>query len=126
MWHTGARLGGIRALDLGDVDLDGDEPGLRYRHRPDADTPLKNKEQGKRFNRISRRVARVLRDYLKGPREDVTDEYGREPFVTTEFGRVSRTCVRNAFYRWTRPCFVGEGCPHDENPDTCEYAAAPG
>jgi len=89
VWHTGAQLGAIRALDLGDVNLDGDEPGLQYRHWPSTDTPLKNDEQGERYNRISRRVAKVFRDYIDGPRADVTDEHGRKPFVTTEQGRVS-------------------------------------
>ncbi|WP_436927115.1 tyrosine-type recombinase/integrase [Halosimplex amylolyticum] len=122
VWHTGARLGAVRALDLGDVELDGDEPGLKYRHRPETGTPLKNNDQGERYNRISRRVARVLQDYIEGPRVEVTDDHGRTPLVTTKHGRLSPTCIRNAFYRWTRPCKVNEECPHDENPDTCEYA----
>lgn len=121
VWHTGARLGGIRALDLGDVELEGSEPGLTYRHRPGTGTPLKNDDKGERYNRISRRVATVLGDYIDGPRKDVVDDNGRRPLVTTEHGRISPTCIRNAFYRWTRPCFVGEECPHDEDPETCEY-----
>ena len=121
VWHTGARVGGIRALDLKDVELNGDEPGLSYRHRPGTGTPLKNDEQGERYNRISRHVTEILRDYIDGPRKDVTDEHGRSSLVTTAQGRPSAGCIRDAFYRWTRPCFVGEGCPHDKDPDTCKH-----
>lgn len=126
VWHTGARLGAVRALDVQDVELEGQKPGVDYVHRPDTDTPLKNDEQGERFNRISDSVRQVLADYMDGPRENVLDEHGRTPFVTTKHGRVSSSAVRYAFYRWTRPCFIGIECPHDEDPDHCEYATAKG
>jgi len=125
VWHTGARLGGIRALDLEDCYLDGSSPGLDYKHRPPS-TPLKNDEQGERFNRVSDHVVRVLEDYIDGPRNEVRDDEGRAPLVTTTRGRVSPTCIRDAFYRWTRPCFIGVECPHDRDPDSCEYATMEG
>nr|WP_238993868.1 site-specific integrase [Halobellus captivus] len=120
IWHTGARVGAIRALDLGDVELDSPEPGLDYKHRPESETPLKNDEKGARFNRITERVAEVLRSYIDGPRKDVLDEYGRAPLVTTSYGRASGGSIRDSFYRWTRPCFIGKECPHDRDPETCE------
>ncbi|WP_232688031.1 tyrosine-type recombinase/integrase [Halobacterium zhouii] len=120
MWHTGARLGGVRSLDLQDCDLDDSNPGVEYVHRPEQDTPLKNDEDSERFNRVSSEVARVLRDYIDGPRTDSTDEFHRDPLITTTHGRASPTTIRETIYKWTRPCFIGEGCPHDRDPDECE------
>lgn len=120
VWHTGARLGAVRALDLRDCRLDDEKPGLNFVHRAPS-TPLKNNIEGERFNRISQRVASTLQDYIDGPREDVEDDDGRSPLVTTKYGRISRTTVRNTFYRWSRPCKVGIVCPHDKEPDTCEF-----
>nr|WP_284438539.1 tyrosine-type recombinase/integrase [Halomicroarcula laminariae] len=68
LWHTGARMGGIRALDVGDVSLDNDNPGLQFVHRPDTDMSMNNKENGERWNAISEYVAEVVRDYIDGPR----------------------------------------------------------
>ena len=120
MWHTGARIGGVRALDLQDCDLDEDTPGLNYVHRPDRGTPLKNDRKSERFNRISREVAQVIRDYIEGPREEKSDEHGRDPLITTTHGRASPTTVRETVYKWTRPCMVGEGCPHEREIEDCE------
>lgn len=121
IWHTGARLGAVRALDLGDLDLEGRKLGVDYFHRPSTDTPLKNDEAGERFNRISDAVATVLQDYIDGPRRDVLDDHGRTPLVSTAQGRISPSAVRDTFYRWTRPCEVGLSCPHEKDPQTCEY-----
>ena len=120
VWHTGARLGGVRALDLEDCELDTRKPGLNFVHRPPS-TPLKNDEKGERFNRISDRIATILQDYVDGPRHDVLDDDGRAPLVTTQNGRVGPTAIRDAFYRWTRPCMIGVVCPHGEEPNTCDF-----
>jgi integrase len=121
IWHTGARLGAVRALDLRDLDLGDRKPMVEYVHRPDTGTPLKNDLKGERVNRINEHIATVFQDWIDGPRPDVTDMNGRSPFVTTNHGRASRGCVRDSFYRWTRPCMIGEECPHDEDPDICEF-----
>jgi len=118
-WNTGARCGGIRGLDVEDVDL-GDSPGVEFRHRPDENTPLKNAEKGERWNAISRRVAHTLEDYIDGPRNDLTDEYGRNPLLTTRQGRPSGSTIRDTIYSVTRPCWRGEECPHDRDVDECE------
>ncbi|ACV46293.1 MULTISPECIES: tyrosine-type recombinase/integrase [Halomicrobium] len=125
-WHTGCRTGGLRALDVGDCDLDGDRPGadgpaVHFVHRPNKGTPLKNKEKGERWNAISPHVAQILKDYIDGPREKETDDQGRAPLVTTKSGRVSRSCCRDTLYRVSPPCWRGEECPHDKDPDTCEW-----
>lgn len=122
IWHTGGRLASVRALDLRDCDLDGPKKGLDYVHRPATGTPLKNNEKGERFNRISDSVAMVLQDYIDGPRVSITDDHGRKPLVTTPYGRVSASSVRDSFYRWSRPCFIKEGCPHDREQSTCKAA----
>lgn len=121
LWHCGARIGGIRALDLQDVELDTDSPIVQFVHRPESDTPLKNDEDSERANRLGKRVATVLEDYIADKRRDVTDDQGRDPLVTTAQGRISRSSVRNTIYRVTRPCWIGDGCPHGKEIDTCEF-----
>ncbi|WP_434521095.1 tyrosine-type recombinase/integrase [Halorubrum sp. AS12] len=121
VWHTGIRLGGLRALDLGDVHLDVDEPHIELVHRPGKGTPLKNQMDGERVNRISDRVAEILQDYIDGPRIENTDDHDRNPLYTTREGRLSPSAVRITFYRWTRPCAIGVKCPHGEDPETCEH-----
>jgi len=120
MWHTGARAGAIRSLDLDHLDLEGDRPGIRFHHNPRQDTPLKNKEKGERWNSISPYVSRVIGDYIDGPREDTRDESGRDPLITTIHGRASISAIRTTLYRVTRPCWRGAGCPHDRDIETCE------
>lgn len=125
LWHTGARSGAIRALDLEDVDLEGNHPRLsgpavHFVHRPDTETPLKNQNKGSRWNRISEKAARFLEDYIEYHRFDVTDEHGRDPFLTTEYGRPAGNTIRSCLYRITRPCWRGEECPHDREIDDCE------
>ncbi|WP_240452013.1 tyrosine-type recombinase/integrase [Halostella salina] len=123
LWHTGARLGGVRALDLRDLDLDGRKPTVEFVHRPESGTPLKNDGGGERVNRVSDRVAQTLQDYIDGPRERQTDDEGRHPLVTTKQGRVNPSTMRNIVYRWTKPCQIGDECPHDKDPDTCEWTS---
>jgi len=121
LWRTGMRSGAVRSLDLDNCELE-DEPAVELEHAPEEDTPLKNRENGERWVALSPKVARVVEDYIGGPREDVTDEYGREPLLTTTHGRVSLSTVRDTVYRVTRPCWYGEECPHDRDPDDCEAA----
>ena len=125
LWHTGCRAGALRGLDVGDLDLDGDRPrgdgpAIHFVHRPETDTPLKNKDRGERWNAIGPHVAKVLQDYIDGPRIDNTDDHGRFPLVTTQQGRIAVTTIRDNLYRVTRPCWRGEPCPHDRDPDECE------
>lgn len=119
-WHTGARCGAIRGIDIEDVDLDGNSPGIEFLHRPETDTPLKNAEKGERWNAINQRVAHTIQDYINGPRNDLTDEYGRNPLLTTTHGRPSGSTIRDTIYSVTRPCKRGEGCPHDRDIEECE------
>jgi site-specific recombinase XerD len=119
LWRTGMRRGSLRAVDL--ADYDSDSPGIELTHRPEQDTPLKNKQRGERWVALRPYTASLLDDYIEGPRHDVTDEYGREPLLTTAQGRVSLSAIQNSIYTLTRPCQYGE-CPHEDyDPETCEF-----
>lgn len=117
-WHTGARLGAIRGLDLRDLDLD--EDYVRFAHRPETETPLKKKRKGERMVSLLPEVSDVVRRYLRD-RPQTNDEHGRQPlFVTTQGRRPSENAIRSWMYQATFPCRVWD-CPHGKNPKTCEY-----
>lgn len=117
LWHTGIRLGTLRAFDVDDWHPD--EQLLDVRHRPETDTPLKNGEVAERVIAVGDYYAGVIADYLDHDRDGVTDDAGRSPLVTSQYGRLSENAVRGTIYRWTRPCIV-DSCPHDRDPETCE------
>lgn len=118
LWQCGVRSGTLRAFDLRDYDEDNQR--LRAIHRPPS-TPLKNKERGERLISISSDVNQVISDYVEHSRYDVMDDDGREPLLTTQFGRVSRSTIRETCYRWTRPCeHNGGNCPHGEAMESCQ------
>ena len=117
MWRVPARRGGIRALDLG--DWDSEDRALQFRHRPPL-TPLKNGSTSERDVILKEQVAEVLDDYVSGPRIDVIDDQGRKPLITTKRGRPGVSTLQRWIYCVTRPCVIGEECPHDRDPDECE------
>lgn len=120
MWRTGARRGGIRALDL--KDFDQREMALSFEHRPETGTPLKNGKRGERDVNLTTPVCTVLEDYIDSPnRFSVLDEHNRHPLLTTKFGRPSASTIQNWIYNLTRPCEIGEPCPHDFDPNSCEF-----
>lgn len=124
----GGRRGTIRAVDLDDCFLreeeldDGEKPYLDLNHRPEQDTPLKNDEKSEREVSIDRWIADVLLDYIEVNREDETDEYGRDPLITTDEGRISLSTISKYAYKWTRPCKVSGECPHGRIEADCEAA----
>jgi integrase len=123
LWKTGMRLSGLRALDV--KDFDETRPVLEVRHRPDTGTPLKNKAKSERDVNITETTAEILRDYIENTRDDVTDEYGRKPLVTTRYGRATRTTIQRYVYTASRPCYYNGGeCPFDRDPEGCEAAYA--
>lgn len=117
-WHTGIRLGSLRALDVDDLDEDDD--CLWIRHRPESGTPLKNGYAGERPVAVGEYYLEMLRDYIEQNRHNVTDDFGREPLITSSQGRLTEPAIRQATYKWTRPCMIQE-CPHDKDPETCEW-----
>lgn len=117
LWHTGIRLGSLRALDV--KDFDQKDRCLKLRHRPATGTPLKNKDAAERSIAVGEHYCQVIADYIEHNREPIRDTHGRRPLITSKQGRLSSGAIRNAVYSVTRPCQYGE-CPHDRNPETCE------
>jgi len=117
LWHTGIRLGSLRAFDVGDFDPDAQ--CLDLRHRPDTGTPLKNKAAAERSIAVGPHYCEVLQDYLEHNRERVTDDHGRRPLITSTKGRLSEGAIRETIYRATQPCEIDD-CPHDRTPEPCE------
>ncbi|WP_207588485.1 site-specific integrase [Halomontanus rarus] len=115
----GARVGGIHSLDVEDFVRDDEGAYLKFRHRPKTETTLKNERKGERDTDIPIDVAKVLEDYVNDVREEVTDDYGREPLLSTESGRMAKSTIRNYVYKWTRPCSIGQECPYGKNPTEC-------
>lgn len=123
LWKTGMRLSGLRALDV--KDFDETRPVLEVRHRPETGTPLKNSEKSERDVNIPEATAEVLRDYNENNRDEVTDEYGRKPLITTMYARATRSTIQRYVYTATRPCYYNGGkCPFDRDPEDCEAAYA--
>lgn len=119
---TSRRLGGIVGLDLGDYHQDETDPYLEFRHRPE--TPLKNGEDSEGRVSLPPVVNDVISAYIEMHRHDVEDEYGRKPLLTSRHGRPSTSTIRRVVYKLTRPCAIGESCPHGKSPDTCEAASS--
>lgn len=120
LWHVGCRMGAAHSLDVS--DFDSDQQSLTIQHRPGNGTQLKNKQSGERICALSEDVCETLQDYIEVSRDDVTDEYGREPLFTTQYGRMHRSKIREMVYAVTRPCAYGRDCPHGRDPNSCEAA----
>ena len=122
--QVGRRPGGLYALDIEDIHLDCENPYIEFSHRP-PETTLKNKSKSEAEIAIFEPLVSVLEDYIEDNRIEVTTEAGREPLLTSQEGRLSKTSMRRYIYSYSRPCAVGNDCPHDRDPDSCD-AAQPG
>jgi len=120
LWDTGCRISGLRALDLGDFDAE--NRTVTFRSRPDSGTRLKSGQASERMNVLDESTVDVVASYVRLHRNDRTDEYGRDPLLTTKFGRHATTTVRRLVYELTQPCLRGD-CPHDQEIESCEYRA---
>ena len=118
LWESGGRTGDVRALDLEDIHTSAGYAELR--HRPESDTPLKNGQQSNRDIALTAQACAVIDDYIDQYRHSVEDDYGREPLLTTKFGRMTVNTFRYHLYQMTRPCMAGRECPHGREPDDCE------
>ncbi|MFB6187651.1 MAG: tyrosine-type recombinase/integrase [Halobacteriaceae archaeon] len=125
-WETLLRLGDMRAIDLRDYKKDEDGAYIELHHREDEDTPLKNQENtaeqhgGERELNVPDWMVEIIDDYIAENRIEKEDAYGREPLLTTRYGRVGKSTLRRDLYRMTQPCRYGKGCPHDKDPADCE------
>jgi site-specific recombinase XerD len=117
-WTTGARQGGLRALDLQDFYI-GDR-FVEFRHRPDTGTPLKNKRGGERPVALKQESVDAIAHYIRHERVDATDDHSRQPLLTTIQGRPSSSAVRTWSYLATLPCLRTD-CPHGKSHATCEW-----
>ncbi len=90
------------------------------RHRPETETPLENQATGERLVALSDDMCRLPDDWIAERRPDVVDDHGRQPLLATSQGRLSGSGLRGHVYRFTRPCQVGQECPHDREPAECE------
>jgi site-specific recombinase XerD len=118
-WVTGARVGGIRGLDLQDCHF-GENPYVEFRHRPDTDTPLKNKMRGERPVALKRVTADALQTYVGTKRYNVRDDFGRQPLLASTRGRPVENTIRTWCYMSTLPCLHSE-CPHGKARETCDF-----
>lgn len=124
IWRCLLRRGGISTIDTGDlVNDDGDDPHVKIRHQPETGTPLKKKADGERRIALKADTVELIEDYIEATRDDVTDEHGREPLLTTASGRPHLQTLQSDCYAVTRPCIINGGeCPHERDPDECSAA----
>jgi len=118
MCQSGPRKGGLIGRDVSDFDYE--ERVLQYETL--ETTPLKNDEGSDREVTLYGETPEMIQDYLEDQRPAETDDEGREPLLTKGDGRMSGSMLQKIAYKWTRPCEVGLGCPHDRDPDDCEAA----
>lgn len=118
-WWTGARIAAIRGLDRGDVDLEAGT--IDFIDRRESGTGIKPAFNPERRVGLQEEVVAVLRDYVAHVRHSsVTDDAGREPFLTMPDGRISESTAQRFSYVASLPC-VGAACPHEKDPATCAW-----
>lgn len=118
LWDCGLRIGAVRSLDLD--DFNSEDAYVELHHRPDEDTPLKNKQDSEREVNLHRWAADVIADYIKGHREGVADDYERNPLLTSKHGRPARTTLRRNIACITRPCYYSDECTVGREIKDCE------
>jgi len=118
LWDTGMRIGSARSVDV--QDYHSEEQYIELVHRPEEDTPLKNKHEGQREVNLHPWACEILDDYIQMNHEDVTDDYGRTPLFASRQGRMVRSNLRMHIRRLTRPCHYTGECPHGRDLDECE------
>jgi len=111
LWKTAIRTGTARAIDVDDVDLKAGYVELH--HRPESETPLKNKSDGERYLAISDETSQILSDWIGDRHPGVEDDYNRTPLLATQYGRISKSNLRKNAYWVTCPQFVGDECRCD-------------
>lgn len=124
LWRTGMRRGSLHSLDVDDLRPDDD--AIVIRHRPEEGTKLKNGADGERWVYLGPTWYQIVADYVTDRRIDKTDEYGREPLLTTRNGRIHKTTITDNCYRLTRTCDITGECPVGRDIEECEGTRHPG
>ncbi|QLG61912.1 tyrosine-type recombinase/integrase [Halorarum salinum] len=126
--EKGLRICTLLALDLQDYSppTQNDEGYLELHNRPTTGTRLKNGDKSERQVTVPPAVCDTLDDYLQHQRVDATDEYGREPLLSTANGRIASPTIRTYINKWTAPCAFDGECPHGEIPAECRAAQQTG
>jgi len=123
LWTASLRIGGLRAIDVGDVNLDDQFIGMQ--HRPESNTPLKNKQGSEREVNLHGWVCDVLRAWIDDRRPECIDSHGREPLVTTGRDRLHTSSVRVRVYKLTACGGLGEGCVCSDSASKCDDSVSP-
>lgn len=121
IWHVGARAGAICSLDLRDMRRADD--GTRYLtfvNRPATGTRLKKGPDGERPVLLSDAVWDALDWYVEHNRDDVEDDQGRQPLLTSAYGRPDPGTIRDWMYIATQPC-IHSPCPHGKERESCDW-----
>lgn len=118
MWTIGARVGGLRSLDI--QDFDAEESFVSFVHRPDTGTVLKNGKGGERVVALTEATTAVVSEYIDNHRIDISDDNGRAPLLTSQKGRPTTGTIRTWTYLATEPCNYGP-CPHGKERSTCDW-----
>jgi len=127
LWHTGMRIGAVRAIDVDDFNRVENPDGtvshnLTLRHRPASETPLKLDGGGERNVTIAdETLVEALGDWIEHNRPGVEDDYGREPLIATHEGRASKGTIRHDIYTVVQPCRYRKECPHGKEISDCEW-----
>jgi integrase len=120
MWHTGCRISGAIAVDLDDYRPA--ESHIKFRDRENRATALKKGHKSERNVTLDESTIQVVSDYVKARRESIIDEDEREPLFTTPQQRLTRQRAYRDFTALSRPCKIGNNCPHDRRISNCEAA----
>jgi len=117
--ETGARTGGLRALDICHFEYRGNQGVLKFRDDPENEVRLKNGENGERDIDLSPYCCDVISDYIEHKRNDTVDEFGREPLLVARDGRIGKSTLKKYVYELSRPCVIEGLCPSGLDPDSC-------
>lgn len=125
-WNAGPRIGGIHSNDI--PDFDPTNHIIRFRHRPEEGTRLKNGSadddtpgDGERTITLSPETVDAICYYIEHNRPAVIDDFKRHPLFATEHGRASRSTLRRWIYHATSCRFNTISdipCDGSCNPDT--------
>lgn len=79
LWETAMHRGALQSLYMDDYDPE--TRILEIHHRPDTDTPIKNKHKGECLIALTDDFCALLDDWIADQRPDVVDDYGRVPLI---------------------------------------------